>query len=254
MAEVGKIMAIIQARYGARRLPGKVLEDLAGLPMLVRVVNRTSRARKLDNVVVATTAQKADDTIEGLCQKWGFTHFRGSEKDVLDRYYQAAQAFHADIVVRITADCPLIEPEIIDRVVGEYISLQPDVQYVTNTLTRTYPRGLDVEVMSFTALKKAWQEDRNPAWREHVTQYIRHHPEKFKACNVANETDYSHMRWTVDTIDDLTFVRRIYNSFNNDTFYWQEVLQLLEKYPEWLEINRNVQQKPVPYNGTRQER
>jgi spore coat polysaccharide biosynthesis protein SpsF len=241
-----KIVAIIQARMGSTRLPSKVLEDLAGEPMLARVVDRTRRAKTLDTTAVATTRQPADDAIVRLCEERGWPFFRGSEEDVLDRYYQAALASKADVVVRITSDCPLIEPEIVDRVVNEFLSHYPEVEYVSNNLQRTFPRGLDVEIMSFDALEKAWQEDCNPTWREHVTPYLRRHPKKFRTRNVANDIDYSHMRWTVDTIEDLTFVRKIYSYFQNDTFTWREVLHLLEAHPEWLEINRHVQQKAVP--------
>lgn len=240
------VVAIIQARMGSTRLLGKVIMDLAGEPMLMRVVNRVRRASKLDEVVVATTTNADDDHIVHLCEAHDCTYFRGSEEDLLDRYYQAALAFKADVVVRITSDCPLIEPEIIDRVVNEFLFYYPEVEYVSNTLVYTFPRGLDMEVMSFNALEQAWREDNNPAWREHVTPYIYRHPEKFKIRNVANDVDYSHMRWTVDTIEDLTFIRKIYNHFQSDTFTWREVLRLLEMHPEWLEINRHVQQKAVP--------
>lgn len=223
-----------------------MLEDLVGQPMLARVVNRTRRAKTLNAAVVATTTQPADDTIVHLCERQGWPYFRGSDEDVLDRYYRAALAFKADAIVRITSDCPLIEPEVIDRVVNACLSYYPEVEYVSNTLIRTFPLGLDVEVMSFDTLTKAWREDNNPAWREHVTPYIWRQPDKFKIRNVANDTDCSHMRWTVDTIEDLTFVRKIYGHFQNDTFTWGEVLHLLEEHPEWLEINRHVQQKVVP--------
>lgn len=241
-----KVAAIIQVRMRSTRLAGKVLEDLGGETVLARVVNRTRRATRVDDVVIATTAQPSDDVIVGLCQERGWPVFRGSEEDVLDRYYKVALAFQADVIVRITSDCPLIEPAIIDRVVSEFLSRRPKVEYVSNSLERTFPLGLDVEVMSFEALEKAWQEDRNPAWREHVTPYIWHHPEQFRIRNVANDTDYSYMRWTVDTIEDLTFVRKIYEHFQDDGFSWKEVLRLLEKHPEWLEINRHVKQKVVP--------
>lgn len=213
--------------------------------MLARVVNRTCRAKTLDMVVVATTTQPVDDAIISLCKRQNWAFFRGSDDDVLDRYYRASLAFKADAIVRITSDCPLIEPEIIDRVVSEFLTYYPEVKYATNTLERSFPQGLDVEVMSFGALEKAWEEDRNPAWREHVTPYIKRHPEKFRLLNIANDTDYSHMRWTVDTIKDLTFVRKIYQYFRYDDFNWKEVLQLLEAHAEWLEINRHVQQKVV---------
>lgn len=241
-----RITAIIQARVGSTRLPGKVLEDLAGKPMLARVVNRTCRAETVDAVVIATTTQPADDVIIHLCKVQNWLYFRGSEEDVLDRYYRAALVFKADVIARITSDSPLIEPEIIDRVVNEFSAYYPKIDYVSNTLVHTFPWGLDVEVMSFEALKRAWQEDKNPAWREHVTPYIYRHPEKFKIRNVANDMDYSRMRWTVDTIEDLTFVRKIYQHFQNDTFSWKTVLELLKVHPAWLEINQSVQQKVVP--------
>jgi spore coat polysaccharide biosynthesis protein SpsF len=241
-----KVVAIIQARMGSTRLPGKVLKDIAGQSMLERVVNRTLRANTMDDVVVATTKDADDDAIVDLCRKRCWRFFRGNEEDVLDRYYQAATAFRADAIVRITSDCPLVEPEIIDRVVGEFLSSHPEAAYVSNTLVRTFPRGLDVEVMRFDALERAWREDGNPSWREHVTPYIWRHPEKFGIRNVANNVDYSHMRWTVDTVEDLTFVRKIYDHFQSDTFTWKEVLSLLKVHPEWLEINQHVQQKVVP--------
>jgi len=242
-SRTSNIVAVIQARMGSTRLPGKVMEELAGRPMLVRVIDRTGRARTLDDVVVATTRRPEDDAVVKVCLERKRLFFRGSEEDVLDRYYRAALMSGAEVVVRITSDCPLIGPDIIDRVVNEFLSAGAD--YVSNTLKRTFPRGLDVEVFTFSALERAWEEDDNPSRREHVTQYIQHHPERFKLHNVANATDYSHMRWTVDTSEDIAFVRRIYDYFRNDTFHWTEVLGLLRSHPDWLDINRHVRQKPV---------
>ena len=241
-----KVVAIIQARIGSTRLPGKVLLDLAGKPMLARCVNRTRRAQTLDEVVVATTEQPTDEAIVRLCAERGCPCFRGSEDDVLDRYYRAAVEHQADVVVRITSDCPLIEPDIIDRVVQQFLDLQPEVDYACNTLPRrTFPRGLDTEVMRFDVLEQAWREDNNPAWREHVTPYIQRNPDLFRIHGVVNEVDYSHIRWTVDTSEDLAFVRCIYNHFGHDRFSWREVLAVLGQHLEWLEINRHVQQKVV---------
>lgn len=214
--------------------------------MLMRVVNRTRRAKTLDAIVVATTTQPADNAIVDLCREQDWLFFRGNEEDVLDRYYRAALAFEADVIVRITSDCPLVEPEIIDVVISEFLAYYPKVEYVSNSLVPTFPLGLDVGAVSIGALKKAWEEDDNPDWREHVTTYIERHPDKFKIRNVVNDTDYSYMRWTVDTIEDLTFVRQIYDYFQNDTFTWQEVLNLLAMHPDWLEINRHIKQKVVP--------
>ena len=241
-----KIVAIIQARMGSSRLPGKVMMDLAGEPMLVRVVNRVRRATRVDEVVVATTINPHDDRIVGLCGDRGWPVFRGSEEDVLDRYYHAAVAHSADAVVRITSDCPLIDPDIINAVVAEFLAHYPDIDYVSTGINRSYPRGLDTSIMSFSALQRAWTEDTNPAWREHVTQYIIRNPDLFRIRGVQNDVDYSHMRWTVDTPEDLAFVHRIYDHFQSDDFNWKEVISLLQHNPEWLDINRHIQQKTVP--------
>jgi spore coat polysaccharide biosynthesis protein SpsF len=241
-----KTVAIVQARMGSTRLPGKVLQDLAGEPMLARVVNRTCRAKTLQEVVIATTTNTVDDVIVKLCEARGWSWFRGSEEDVLDRYYHAAKKYQADFIVRITSDCPLIDPEVIDHVVQEFLERQPEVDYASNTWPRrTFPRGLDTEVMRMDVLERAWREDRNPAWREHVTPYIYRNPDRFRIHNVVSPVDYSAMRWTVDTQEDLAFVRQIYNYFGHDRFSWREVLKVLEEHPEWVEINRYVQQKVV---------
>ena len=239
-------LAIIQARMGSTRLPGKVMLDLAGEPMLVRNVNRVGRSRTVRKVVIATTALSTDDAIEHVCLQYGWSCFRGSENDVLDRCYKAAVAYDAEIVVRITSDCPLIEPTVIDQVIQAFLQRQPEIDYVSNTLPeRTFPRGLDTEVIRFEALELAWRVDTNPVWRVHVTPYIYHNPGLFHLYSVVNDEDYSHMRWTVDTFEDLEFVRRIYEHFDSDRFSWRDVLLLLEKHPEWLDINQHVQQKTM---------
>jgi spore coat polysaccharide biosynthesis protein SpsF len=239
------VIAIIQARLGSTRLRGKVLLELAGAPVLARVVNRCRRAATLDDVLVATTILAADDPIAALCRARNWQSFRGQENDVLDRYYHAALQHRAEVVVRITSDCPLIDGEVIDLAVRTFLS-DGVLDYASNSLSpRTFPRGLDVEVFSFEALSRAWREDHNPAWREHVTPYIYRHPEKFRLLSVVNETDLSSMRWTVDTPEDLVFVRKIYDHFGHDAFSWREVLDLLERHPDWLAINRGVIQKEV---------
>lgn len=241
-----KVVVIIQAHMGSTRLPGKVLMDLAGEPMLARVVARSRRAQTVDKVVVAATVRPADNAIANLCVEREWPCFRGGEEDVLDRHYHAAIAHGADAVVRITSDCPLIEPEIIDRVVREFLDLQPGVDYACNVLPRrTFPRGLDTEVMRFDALEQAWREDHNPAWREHVTPYIQCNPGLFRIHGVTNEMDLSHMRWTVDTPEDLAFVRRIYDHFGHNLFSWREVLGVLGQHPEWSEVNKRVEQKVI---------
>jgi spore coat polysaccharide biosynthesis protein SpsF len=241
-----RIVAIIQARMGSTRLPGKVLSDLGGAPMLSRVVSRVCRAVSLDDVRVGTTTGAEDDVIARWCAQHGCPCFRGSRDDVLDRYYQAARQAGADAVVRVTADCPLIDPGVIDRVVAEFRARQPLVHYASNVAApRTYPRGLDTEVIRSDALSRAWAEDQDPAWREHVTPYVYRHPELFHTHAVRAGADYSAMRWTVDTAADREFARRVYGHFGDAPFSWQDVLALLGRNPEWLAINAHVEQKAV---------
>lgn len=237
----GNIIGIIQARMGSTRLPGKVMMDLAGAPMLARVVARSRRARALNEIVVATTTSPRDDVVAEWCQRQHCACFRGAEEDVLDRYYQAADQWQADVVVRIAADRPLIEPELIDLVVEAFLE-SPALDYASNVSesSRTYPWGLDVEVMSFSALKRVWREDSNPAWREHVTPYIYRNPDKFQIRIINNDVDLSFLRWTVDTADDMELVRTIYSYFDDDSFSWRQILPLIEEHPELLEINRNL--------------
>jgi spore coat polysaccharide biosynthesis protein SpsF len=240
------IVAIIQARMGSTRLPGKVLMNILGQPMLERVVERTRRAKLLRNVVVATSVNAADNAILQLCESRGWLCFCGSEDDVLDRYFQAASRYRSDAVVRISSDCPLIDPQLVDHVVQIYLDAKQQLDYVSNSYpARTFPLGLDVEVLGISALRKAWKQDKNPRWREHVTPYVYRHPEEFKLRGVANGVDLSEMRWTVDTGEDLEFVRRVYEHFGHDRFSWRDVLSVLQDHQEWLIINRHVQQKSV---------
>jgi spore coat polysaccharide biosynthesis protein SpsF len=238
--------AVIQARMNSTRLPGKVLMDIEGEPMLARVIQRTERAKLLGRVVVATTTKPSDDILLQFCRSKGWQCFRGSESDVLDRYFHVADTLKSDIVVRISSDSPLIDPDLIDQVVRVCLEGQPLLDYVSNSLQpRTFPLGLDVEAVRFSALKTAWQQDENIKWREHVTPYIYRHPEKFNIRAVDNRLDYSSLRWTVDTPEDLELIRQIYAYFAHDRFGWQEVLTAVEDHKEWLDINRHVRQKSV---------
>ena len=239
-----KVVAIIQARMGSTRLPGKVLKDLAGQTVLARVVNRTRRAALLDEVVIATTDKPADDAIVEECTRLQVPCFRGDESDVLDRYYRAAQNFSADAVVRITSDCPLIDPELIDVTVRAFMDQQPD--YATNSLVITYPRGLDVEVFTLNALARAWREAKEPYQRAHVTPYMYEHSELFKIVSLTAGNDYSHYRWTLDTEEDLEVIRAIYNHFpTGDSVHWRQVLALMDAHPRLAAINSLVPQKAL---------
>jgi len=234
-----RTVAIIQARTGATRLPNKVLSDICGKTMLERVMVRVLRS-KITTAIVATTRSSMDDAIVGLCKIKGWASFRGDEEDVLDRFYWAAIVYDADIVVRICADCPLIEPEIINAAIDTFNYHKVD--YVSNKLEPSYPLGLDVEVFKFGALKQAFEEDKK--YREHVTPYI-YKSGKFSLFPLINIINLSQFRWTVDTPEDLEFVRKIYGYFRRDDFTWLQVLELLNKHPEWVDINKNVEQKTV---------
>jgi len=234
-----KTVALIQARMSSRRLPGKVLRDISGQPMILHVLRRARQASSIDSVAVITSVHEDDDAIKDLCAKNRLACFRGSLDDVLDRYYQAARYFQADIVVRLTADCPLLDPRIINKVVQAFH--QDAFDYVSNTLDCTYPDGLDTEVFRFAALEKAWQEARLPSEREHVTAYIYKHPELFRLGSVKQEPDLSALRWTVDTPQDLDFVRMIYRLINKVDFGMQEILTLLQAHPEIMQVNADQQ-------------
>ena len=244
LARVTRTVAIVQARTGSTRLPGKVMLDLAGEPLLARVVERTQRATTVDDVVVATTSLPEDDVLERLAGSRGWRVVRGHPLDLTDRYHSAALQHRADVVVRITADCPLIDPALIDETVQTFRGAGWD--YASNTLEpRTYPRGLDVEVLTMAALERAWREDDNMAWREHATPYLYRHPELFRLLRIAGAHDHSAHRWTVDTLEDLNLVRRIYAAIGHDRFGWQEALAVVLANPTWAELNRAVRQKSV---------
>lgn len=236
-----KIVAIIQARMSSARLPSKVLMPLAGKPVLSWVVERLQQARTVDEIVIATTTASADDPLEQFCTKRGWKIFRGHETDVLDRYYHAMRFAVADRTVRITADCPLIDPGVVDEVVSAFVEGD---DYVSNIrVPQSYPNGLDVEVFSFQAIERSWKEDTNPAWREHVDEYVLHHPEFFKIRDVRFPVDYSRERWTLDTREDAIFLEKILSHLGgNPGFTWHDVLVLLDQHPQWREINRHVEQ------------
>ena len=241
-----KRVAIIQARINSSRLPGKVLMEIGGRSMLARVIQRVRRANLVDEVLVATTPQHADDPIVSEARTLHAGVYRGDEGDVLTRYYEAATSAQAELVIRITADCPLVDPALIDEVIRRALDQYPDVDYATNVLHRTYPRGLDVEVAPFRTLEQVWREARQPYQRIHVFPYVREHPERFRLVNVAQARDDSRMRWTVDTADDLEFIRAVYQRMGNDeTVSWHEVISLLRREPSLLGLNRHVRQKAL---------
>lgn len=239
-----KIIAIIQARTGSHRLPGKVLQLIDGKPMLTQVIQRLTPVPELDKVVVATTNNECDNPVVELCQGMNIDVFRGSEQDVLDRFYQCASSFQADVVVRITADCPLLDAEVVSCVIQKFLQQQAD--YASNCLQRTYPRGLDVEVMTFETLQTTWQQATEIYQREHVTPYIYQNPKQFTLFSVVSNIDYSDYRWTVDEKVDLEMIRNIYQNFRHQpSFNWQDVIKLLQQQPDIALLNKHIQQKTL---------
>ena len=239
-----KIAAIVQARMGSTRLPGKVLMNMEGKTVLARVVGRLRRATRLDEIVVATTASVADDAIVQECHQLEVEYFRGSENDVLDRYCRAARVRAAGVVVRVTSDCPVIDPQLVDETVG--IFQQKGADYASNVFPRSYPRGLDTEVFTIAALEQACRDAHAPYQREHVTPYFYEHPELFRLASLRGQLDYSQYRWTLDTAEDLMLLRTIYaRFFNRDDFSWTEVIRLMDHEPELAELNSQVVQKAM---------
>lgn len=235
------VVAIIQARLASTRLPGKVLLEVGGTPLLARVVRRTQRASRIDRVVVATSTDPSDEPIAALCQSLGVACFRGPAQDVLDRYYRAASASQADVVVRVTANCPLIDPQVIDQVVAAFEDLEPDC--ASNTVYPTYPRGLEVEALSMAALERAWREALLPAERIRVTPYLYEHPESFAIFPVIQSEDCSHRHWAADTLADLEFLRAVYARLGpDDSFSWRQVWRLLDDEPDLAARCRHARQ------------
>jgi spore coat polysaccharide biosynthesis protein SpsF len=285
------VIAIIQGRMSSSRLPGKILADIAGQPMLQRVFIRTSRSATVTDTIFATTTDPSDDPVAEYCEFSGIPFTRGSLYDVLDRYYQAASQFKADVIVRITADCPVIDPALIDDCVnaiwgrfegmsdpleGLNRPLIPDelifaADFVCNRLPppwhRTYPIGLDVEVCTFDALKKAWKEAKEPQHREHAMPYFYEEvelsavsrqlsvgisPRGFRIALLNHTTDFGDYRWTVDTAEDLEFIRQIYSRFGGrDDFSWKDVLDLVHNEPQLMQINAEVKHKTLKDIDTR---
>lgn len=239
------IVAIIQARMGSSRLPGKVLLQLKGHSVLYHVIKRVKAAKEIDKIIIATTNKKEDDEIVNEALKSNVISFRGSENDVLSRYYHSAVNNSADIIVRITSDCPLIDPGIISKAIKTYTEQEFD--YISNTIERSYPRGLDVEVFSFDSLYEAYRNAIHPEEREHVTPYIYKHPSQFKIASFNHDLNYSDYRWTLDTPEDWMLIERIYENLyvEDNLFDWTSVLELMEKHPELPLINSHVEQKKL---------
>ncbi len=240
-----KVVAIIQARMGSSRLPGKVLADLNGQPVLAWVLRRTQRAAGIHQVAVAAPTGDLDDPLAAYCAEQGITCVRGNLHDVLDRYIQTARQTEADVIVRITADCPFIDPGLLGEYVRKFVSADPPLDFAANRLPegRTIPIGLDVELCTRAALETAWHEAKEPHQREHVMPFFYEHPERFRIAEFKQQPSYGHLRWTVDTPEDLELARAIASHFLDDTFAWTDILALFEANPELAHINSAVQHK-----------
>lgn len=250
-----RVVAVVQARMQSSRLPGKVLEDIHGQPMLLRVVRRVRKAQTVDQVVVATTTSESDDPVEALCRAEGLACLRGEAVDVLDRVHSAAAAHHADVVVRITGDCPVIDPQVIDLTVRAFLESDPPVDLALNRFVddRTFPIGLDTEVCSFEALDTAWKEADQAYQREHVMPYLYDPPGRFRVLHVRNDEDLGSYRWTVDTAEDLAFIRAVFEHFApEEDFDWRDILALVRSRPDLAALNAGVKHKPLKSIDTRQ--
>ena len=246
-----KIVAIAQARMGSTRFPNKVMQPICGTPMIGLLLERLSKAKYIDHIILATSSDPRNEPLTEYVRSLGFEVYLGSEDDVLDRYYRAAKATGADVVVRITGDCPLIDPQLVDAVVGRF--KENGVDYASNTMPPTYPDGLDTEVFTFKALEIAWTLAEDPRHREHVTPYIRV-SKQFVRTNLAGETVYSGERWTVDEPEDFEVIRKVFEHFNpRRDFSWLEVLALRQEHPELFAANRHLIRNEGLYLGTGQK-
>lgn len=231
------ILAILQARMSSSRLPGKVLRDLLGQPMLLRQIERIKRSKRIDKLVLATSTDKSDDAIEKIAKENGIECFRGSLEDVLDRFYQAAKQYNPEHIVRLTGDCPLTDWQVIDEVIELHIRETND--YTNNTLPPTFPDGMDVEIVKYNVLEEAWVKGNKISDRENVTIYVYSRPEKFKLGCLKNNEDLSNLRWTVDESEDFMLIEEIYKNLygKKKDFIMQDVIRLLNEKPDLIKIN-----------------
>lgn len=245
-----RTVAVIQARMGSSRLPGKVLMQLGNRSVLQRVMERVSTASLVDEVMVATSVLPGDDGIWRECARLGVRCFRGSEQDVLARFHGAAEAAGADHVVRITGDCPLFDGSVLDSMLAKYRGTDPAADYMSNVAVRRFPRGLDAEVFSRAALHKAAAEAKEPHQREHVTPYFYENPGLFRLGSFEGTEDLSAHRWTLDTPEDWAFMERVHEALSGafgDSYGTGEVLELLRRHPEIFRLNSGIQQHcPTP--------
>lgn len=242
-----KTAAIIQARMTSTRLPGKVLKKIMDKPLLEYQIERLLNSKLINEIIVATTTNVTDKPIVDLCNKLNIKFFRGSEEDVLSRYYNAAKEFNAEVIVRLTSDCPVIDSEVVDKVIKYYLNNKNEYDYVSNTLIRTFPRGMDTEVFPFSVLETSFRQAKTKSEREHVTPYIYNDPDIFNLGYVTYKQNESYHRWTVDTGEDLELIRNIITELYpvNKFFTLEDIIDLFNRYPNWLKINAHIEQKKL---------
>lgn len=240
-----RTVIIVQARLRSTRFPGKILKEVLGRPLFEYQLERLRRVRNADEIVVATTTNNGDQPIVDLCNRLSCSFFRGSENDVLSRYYHAAEKFKADCIVRVNSDCPLIDPDVVDKVVLRYKIDFPKHDYVANILEPSYPIGMHTEVFSFRVLEKAFENGKEGVEREHVTPFIYRNPNLFSLHSVSFDEDLSHHRWTIDFPEDFELLNRILCRLypQNPMFNMFDVLELLDQNPEWLALNGYIKKQ-----------
>jgi glutamate-1-semialdehyde 2,1-aminomutase len=246
-----KTIAIVQARMGSTRFPNKVMRPICGTPMIGLLLKRLAQAKRISQITLATSENPINEPLARYVEELGYTVYRGSEDDVLDRYYKAARGSGADVVVRITGDCPLIDPQLVDAIIAKFAGASAD--YASNVSPPTYPDGLDTEVFSYRALETAWKQARETREREHVTPFIRE-SKQFAQVNYANDTDASGERWTVDEPEDFAVIQKVFEHFHPRVdFGWKEVLALCNEHPEWFMANRHLARNEGSQIGTGQK-
>ncbi|MEX1028732.1 MAG: glycosyltransferase family protein [Paenibacillaceae bacterium] len=241
-----RIVVIIQARMGSTRLPGKVMLKLMDKPMLEHVVDRSRAIPSIHEVMIATTSNPEDDAIAEFAGQHRIRCTRGSDTNVLSRYYEAAKASGADVIARVTSDCPLLDPDVSNAVIQAFLDY-PETDYCSNTIDRSFPQGLDIEVFTFAALEKAYLEAQADYELEHVTPYLYRHPDIFQLHQYVGEIDYSSYRWTVDTQEDYQLITAIYESVYDPSklFSWREGITFMEQHPDMKKLNAHIVQKKL---------
>ncbi|MFJ8261828.1 cytidylyltransferase domain-containing protein [Rummeliibacillus sp. NPDC094406] len=239
------VSAIIQARMGSSRLPGKILKEVNGKPLLLHQIERLRQCKEIDQLIIATTVEEQDNQIFEFCNHHNVSIFRGSENNVLERYYETWKQFGGDVIVRLTSDCPIIDYKIVDKTIRFFLDNEFD--YVSNTIERTFPRGLDTEVFSVATLETTYKQAKLERDKEHVTAYIYTHPEKFKIGSYKGEINYSKYRWTVDTEEDFALIKNLFEAYKGkeNQLDLASAVRLMEQNPAWFLINEHIEQKKI---------